>query len=81
MITDARNIICNTVVQSNNWIGNFIVLLVKFYVYRQRCMKGNLNIKAFIRFVREIENIEKYIAIKNDKIRLHCKKWKKDVRL
>ena len=70
-----ENIIRNDVHKYMKSIINFIVLLAKFYIYRQKWSKGNLNIKAFIRFVLNIEKIEKYIAIKNNKLYIHNKKW------
>ena len=38
-------------------------------------MEENLNVYAFEREVSSIHNIEKYIAVKSDKLFKHQKKW------
>ena len=56
-------------------VANFIVLMGKQFIYRQRCLKGNLSIAVFKRLVLEVERIEKYIAVQNGRVALHNKKW------
>ena len=70
---DRASIILNKINKSD--IGGFIVLLTKMYIYRKRCQNEGLNfieLKQFIDFTR---NKEKYIAIKNNNIVKHDKKW------
>ena len=69
------DIIQNTVSCSITSIINFIILLAKFYIYRQKWIKGNLSIIAFKRYVQEFENVEMYIAIKNNNVNKHNRKW------
>ena len=57
-------------------VVNFISICAKQYIYRQRCMKDNLQIVNFKLLIKKIESIEKYIAIKNGKLSIHLKKWK-----
>ena len=66
----------NQVLQGKTNVVNFIILLAKQYIYRQKWLKGNLNIRAFERYCVKIENVEKYIAIKNDRLKVHNKKWR-----
>ena len=56
-------------------IANFICLVVKQFIYSQRCLKGELHFQFFYRKLNTLERIEKYIAIKNNKLGLHVKKW------
>ena len=69
------SIISNLLVPGVASMPNVLCLLAKQYIYRQRCQKGNLSIAAFKRYVQNIENMEKYISIKNDKYSTHLKKW------
>ena len=68
-------IIFNKIVRKKNHAVNFICLVTKQYIYQQRCLKGSLNISRWRNHIKRIENIEKYIAIKNGKIYGHQKKW------
>ena len=54
---------------------NFIVLITKQYIYRQRCMKKELVFNHLKAEINRIEQMEKYIAIKNDKFNIHVRKW------
>ena len=56
-------------------IKNYICLLAKQFIYRVKCMKEQLNIHKFKAIVRETENIEKYYAMKINRLRTHEKKW------
>ena len=73
-LTDS-NIICNCVVQPKNHVINFICLIFKQYVYRQRCSEQGLSFPAVKRLICKIESIEKYIAVKNNKSNVHERKW------
>ena len=49
--------------------------MTKQYIYRIRCSQKSLNYHELIGVFQRIENMEKYIAIKNGKLSLHCRKW------
>ena len=71
-----ENIIFNYVCQqSQNNICNFLCLVTKQYIYRQRCFNSNLSFNELKRYIYQLKNIEKYIAIKNSKLPVFCKKW------
>ena len=57
-------------------VANFICLVAKQYVYRQRCLKRQINVFELKGKIKLIENTEKYIAIKNNRLAVHNKKWK-----
>ena len=54
---------------------NFISLMFKQYVYRQRCMRKRLCFNAFKQEVLQMQNIERYNAVKNNRLELHNAKW------
>ena len=51
-------------------------LITKHYVYRQRCQGKEILFPELKRYILSIETMEKYIAIKNQKLNLHLKKWR-----
>ena len=69
-------VILNQIVQPKTNITNFVCLITKQFIYRQRCQKGALHFPILKGLIRKIENIEKYIAIKNNRISYHVKKWR-----
>ena len=56
-------------------LQNLICLLGKQYIYRQRCSEKPLNFTEFEAQVYQTQNVERYIAIKNNNYAKHCKKW------
>ena len=72
---EPKNIIFNRITPRKNHIANFICLITKHFIYVQRCMKGNINFPILNRLISKVENIEKYIAIKNNKLCTHTNKW------
>ena len=56
---------------------NLACLLVKQYIYKQRCMKLALNVNEVKAIIISTRNIERYIAVKNNKLYKHRKKWGK----
>ena len=54
---------------------NCICLVTKQYIYSQKCLKKGLNVYELKGRIRQMEYIEKYIAVKNDKLETHQKKW------
>ena len=71
----ASNIIMNNVVDFKCSIVNFIVLIFKQYIYSQRCLKKELKWQELKGKIKTIERVERYIAVKNNKVHLHAKKW------
>ena len=56
-------------------IKNTICLLVKQFIYRQRCLQKDISIVQFKKHVYNIKGYEKYYALKNNKINKHLRKW------
>ena len=65
----------NYIVRPKNHVVNFMCLILKQYIYRQRCFKKPLSFEELKMEFQRTENIEKYIAQKNDKMYRHEFKW------
>ena len=72
---DAKSIIFNNVTNNAKHLENFIVLLVKHYIYRVRCEDEKLNVIQLKRYINQIRELEFQIAFKNGKKNLHKQKW------
>ena len=71
------NIIFDRVSEDPRSINNFICLICKQYIYRQRCLQKDLCASEFERLVFENKNIEKYYAVKNNKLKSFYNRWEK----
>ena len=72
---NCRNVILNELEERHASVVNFICLITKQYIYKQKCFRQHLSSVQLLRLISSIENTEKYIAIKNGKIALHTQKW------
>ena len=70
-----KNILFNCVHPQKKHFANFICLLTKMFIYRQRCLKLQISPVDLRCYINNIENCEKYIAIKNNHLGKHEKKW------
>lgn len=70
-----RNIIFSQVHPAPNNVINFLVTIVKQYIYKTRCTQGMLSSDQMIRDIDHIYQIESNIAIKKDKWNKHKHKW------
>ena len=73
---ECKNILFNRVMERNH-VVNFICLITKQYVYRQRCAKEALHFPQLKAIISNVERIEKYIATKNNRLEKHYRKWDK----
>ena len=73
---EAENILLNRICPyGRNHVANFICLITKQYIYSQRCQGLSLHFPVLKGKIDQIQNIEKYIAIKNNRLGTHFKKW------
>ena len=77
----SKAVIFNQVVKGRSHVANFLCLVTKQYIYSQRCLGRNIHYPELRAKFRQLQNVEKYIAIKNDKLELYKKKWEKGVRV
>ena len=62
---------CNT----SNTFFNHIILIGKKYIHVSGIKNNPLSFEAFIKILKTIVNIEKYIAYKNNRNNIFYKKW------
>ena len=70
-----QQIIFNEIVSKKYHVANFVCLITKQYVYRARCLGEELHFPTLKAIIKRIENIEKFIAVKNNKVGHHQAKW------
>lgn len=70
-----ENIMFNTVHPKPSHVINFVILITKQYIYRQRCTGGQLYTPLLIREIDNIQNTEFYIAKNKGKLKKHFIKW------
>ena len=75
VVLSVKNVLFNSIVERSSHVLNFILLLAKQYLYRQRCQGKPINVYEFRSYYRRQESIEKYIAKKNGNMAKHVKKW------
>ena len=49
---------------------------MKQYIYRQRCLGLEISVKGVILSIKQIQRIEKFIAVKNNRLVKHLAKWR-----
>ena len=54
---------------------NFILLVTRQYIYRQRCLKKKISFVALKNEILTLKKVEKYIALKNHKEKQYLRKW------
>ena len=72
---EKSDIICNSIAEPRQNVKNFICLIAKQYIYRQRCFGHTLQIAELIALIQRVKNIEKYNAIRKGNLIYHVKKW------
>ena len=67
---------CN-IHEKANHIFNYILLVMKQYIYRNRCLKIESTVNNFKRELKQLHNIEYYNAKQKDvkKVELHNNRW------
>ena len=81
MTWNSESIILNEVVEKKGHVINFICLMTKQFIYRQKCLGQRPIFSHLKAIIRRTGQIEKYIAIKNKKLSVHIYKWGKDARI
>ena len=72
---NVTNILFNKIVPMKSHAVNFICLIAKQYIYSQKCLGKAITFPGLLSKIKSVENVEKYIAVKNGKINVHVKKW------
>ena len=72
-----QNVLWNKLVEKPSNIANFVCLMAKQYIYRQRCFTKIIHFKQFESEVYLMRNMEKYIAVSRNNLSKHHAKWGK----
>jgi len=72
---DINNIILNNIENDPKHVINLVVLIAKQYIYKTRCLKTLPNIQELVKHVEEIDRIEKYLAVSQNRIQSFKRKW------
>ncbi len=71
-----KNVIFDRIVTKPFDCINTMCLITMQYIYSCRCLKAIPNFACLKSKILDNQNIEKYIATKNDKMKKHETKWK-----
>ena len=69
-----EQVLCNTVEKNPKHSKNCILLIVKVYVYRSRCMNQRISSVSCLKYINDYINTEYEIA-RSKKLHLHEMKW------
>ena len=58
-------------------IQNLLILLFKYYIYRQRCKQERLYLPSLVLEIYNYYRVQRYISIKNNKLTIFEKKMAK----
>lgn len=70
-----ENILFNRIHPRPNHVVNFVTLIVKQYIYRQRCTGRPLFVTLLIKEIESVMNIEYDIAKSKGQLTKHYSKW------
>ena len=68
-------ILFNNVSEKSKSVVNCIVLITKFYVYRERCLNPKISFENCKNYIMQYKNIENEIARQKGKLEQHVQKW------
>ena len=68
-------VICNKFLDNSAYIKNFVCLVAKHYIYKQKCLGQSLRFSQLKSVISSLESTEKYYAIKNGVLHKHLHKW------
>ena len=76
---NTENIVSNLFCKPKRHAINTIGLIMKQFLYQQRCLGKQPSFPVFRKYIQKYKNIEKYIATKNGKIATYYNKWENRV--
>ena len=72
---NCESVLLSEVAEKPFHVNNFICTHLKKCIYRNRCIRKILRPEQWRKELLDTRLCEKYIAIKNGKLSIHCKKW------
>ena len=74
-ITDFYALILNEITPNPKFIQNFIILLLKHFIYAKRCANEIPQYTTFVKKLHMYQDIEREIAVQKNKVGYHELKW------
>ena len=74
-ILSYENVILNRYLDNPKLAVNSLILFIKYFIYRQRCLKGSIAIHVCVNYLNENIIIEEQIAKNKKKHSEHLLKW------
>ena len=75
IVSNEIAVMWNKIVPSKFHVANFVCLVTKQYIYRCKCQKKDMSFEEWKQVLRQIESVEKYIAIQSGRYVKHVRKW------
>ena len=69
------NFLCSKIAKPVDHVVNLMSLLLKRYIYNQRCQAKQITFTGYQNVITNTRDIEYYVARKNNKLKRHVKKW------
>ena len=70
-----RSIVLNSVHPNPSSMINGVCNITKQYIYRKRCAQSTPSVQELKQNIRQMRNIEKYYAVKNNNLTTYAKRW------
>ena len=74
-VTDIEKVLFSNLVSKRSHVINFLCIIIKQYIYRQKCQQKALSFSEVKGVFNSIQNVEKYIAIVKGNLNVHLSKW------
>lgn len=71
-----RSIMFNEVHENHKHVANFVILITKHTIYKERCFGRIPTLRQVMVDIQKVYQVEEHLAIKNDRWNRHVKKWK-----
>ena len=71
----AEIVLFNSFKGKNVKVINTIILIMKRYLYIQKCKEERPEFRVFVNYMNRFISVEKYIALRNNKLEIFVRKW------
>ena len=75
IVWENRQVILNCYTGPHADLKNLLILITKQYIYATKCLKEELNFIHLAQKIYLIQNLERIIASRNNKMFKHVRKW------
>ena len=72
---NVKSVLCNDVKLNPKDPCNTLILIIKYYLYKAKCLKERISFESVKNYIREYIELERNIAKNRNKLNLHEIKW------